>query len=97
MIVLAQRIARAAKVVFTSPVLYRYTGARVCPCGYPTLSEDVPRGKLYDAWPATIHEVGLKCGGCGTVTEIRVIACARERGNPTAGHGYLPLDVLEPM
>lgn len=77
------------------PTLYRYNGQRVCGCGHPTLDELVPVGKFYDAWPESIHRMGLKCGGCGITHHVQAIAVARERGNPACGYGFLPLDVLE--
>jgi hypothetical protein len=80
------------------PTRFRYNGKRVCPCGHPTLNEDVPAGKLYDAWPTSIHEAVMICaGGCGRRNPVKLIMVARELDNPTCGYGPLPLEVLDPV
>ena len=74
------------------PATYRYTGLGLCPCGHPTLGEDVPPGKLYDAWPESVCPGKMLCmEGCGRTSEVQLIAAARERGNPRSSWGLLPM------
>ena len=65
----------------------------ICPCGFPTLNDDVPIDTEYELDLASVSPCEYVCGGCGKRQHI--MAVMADRRKHSAG-GFLPLDLFDP-
>jgi hypothetical protein len=60
----------------------------VCPCGFPLLREEIPKGTVYFVDFADRILAVLVCGGCRTHWPLD---CVMVSESPTGKGGYLPV------
>jgi hypothetical protein len=69
----------------------KYVKRSVCDCGFPTLEESVPLGKVYTVYPDSVSPGAILCGGCGSKFPVKFIDADDVGGRI----GALPLDIFE--
>jgi hypothetical protein len=65
----------------------------VCSCGFPTVADHVPTGKVYDAVPDSPESMTFVCGGCKQ--EITVPSILVRDSTDTCAFKRLPVGLFE--
>jgi hypothetical protein len=60
----------------------------ICECGFGTLRDEIPLGKVYKIDTATFKRARYVCGGCG---RVQIVNCVMVDGK------WLPRDLFRPL